>query len=207
MDGLLSALVMLFLGYVYYLGQIAIHGCVHYTLFKTQWLNRAFGTVLCSLQLTHFDGWRAAHLMHHRFTQTARDPHRVDRNLLPYIATHYFRVANYVWQPWRFLAAIAPPVLTALAIVIWQFATGHSTRGLSWVLLYWLIPVFISHALVAHFNFITHAGLPPRRGRDTRSFTAGAWRYINMLTFDFYLHAEHHLNPQKRKGSRPHTLP
>ncbi len=98
MDILLNVVIVLFLGYVYYLGQIAIHNCVHYTLFKKRKLNKIVGTVLCSIQLTHFEGWRAAHLMHHRFAQSERDPHRVDRYMLPYIVTHYFRVAPYVWE-------------------------------------------------------------------------------------------------------------
>ena len=33
------------------------------------------------------------------------------------------------------------------------------------------------------------------RGHDTRSFNEGIWRVINVLTFNFYLHAEHHLSP------------
>ena len=64
-----------------------------------------------------------------------------------------------------------------------------------WVAVFWLIPVIISHALVAHFNFITHAELPYGRGHDTRSFNDGIWRVINALTFNFYLHAEHHFSP------------
>ncbi len=195
MDILLNVVIVLFLGYVYYLGQIAIHNCVHYTLFKKREINKIVGTVLCSIQLTHFEGWRGAHLMHHRFTQSERDPHRVDRHMLPYIVSHYFRIAKYVWEPKRFFKAISPPIVIALAIVVWQAAIGEPLRGLMWVMLYWLIPVMISHALVAHFNFITHAELPYGRGHDTRSFNDGIWRVINALTFNFYLHAEHHLSP------------
>ncbi len=190
-----DALIVLFLGYVYYLGQIAIHNCVHYTLFRRRSLNRLVGNVLCSLHLTHFEGWRAAHLMHHRFTNTERDPHRIDRPLLPYLASHYFRIARWVWEPRRYLLAVAPPVLIALAVVGWQAWAGDPWQGVRWALVFWLLPVTISHVLVAHFNFITHAELPYGRGHDTRSFDGGVWRVVNLLTFNFYLHAEHHFAP------------
>jgi fatty acid desaturase len=190
-----DALLVLFMGYVYYLGQIAIHNCVHYTLFKRKRLNRLVGMVLCSVQLTHFDGWRAAHMMHHRFTNTERDPHRVDRHLLPYLATHYYRIARRTWEPARFFAAVLPPVLLAAAVVAWSGWNGDLPGGVRLVSVFWLLPMIIGHLLVAHFNFITHAELPYGRGHDTRSFNDGIWRVINLFTFNFYLHAEHHLDP------------
>lgn len=188
-------LIVLLLGYVYYLGQIAIHNCVHYTLFKRKRWNKIVGTILCTIQLTHFEGWRAAHMMHHRFTNSERDPHRVDRHLLPYLATHYYRIARAVWVPAKFIASIAPAVLVAAAVVVGFALSGDVLAGLRVVALYWFFPVVIAHTLVAHFNFITHAELPYGRGHDTRSFNTGIWRVINFFTFNFYLHAEHHFNP------------
>jgi fatty acid desaturase len=190
-----DALIVLLLGYVYYLAQIAIHNCVHYTLFKRKRLNKVVGTVLCSIQLTHFEGWRAAHMMHHRFTNSERDPHRVDRYLLPYLATHYFRVARWVWDPKRYFGAVLPTVLVAAAVVAWFGWNGDLLGGLRLVGVFWFFPMVIGHLLVAHFNFITHAELPYGRGHDTRSFNDGAWRIVNFFTFSFYLHAEHHFDP------------
>jgi fatty acid desaturase len=195
MDWLRDLLLVLFLGYVYYLGQITIHNCVHYSLFRRKRWNRVVGLVLCSLNLTHFEGWRAAHLMHHRYTNTERDPHRIDRPLLPYLATHYYRIARWTWEPVRFFAAVLPPLLVAGAVIAWQAWAGDPLRGVRWVALYWFLPMLIGHTLVAHFNFITHAELPYGRGHDTRSFNEGIWRVVNFFTFNFYLHAEHHFRP------------
>jgi fatty acid desaturase len=181
--------------YLYYLGQIAIHNCVHASMFRRRGLNRAVGTVLCSMQLVHFDGWRVAHMQHHRAPNTEIDPHRIDRPLLAYLLTHYFRIARVVWQPRRFYAATLPPTLLAIAIAVWQWRTGHGARGVWWCLLFWLVPTIVSHLLVAHFNYVTHEGLPAGRGQDTRSLSRGMWKVINLLTFNFYLHAEHHLKP------------
>lgn len=131
MDILLNVVMVLFLGYVYYLGQIAIHNSMHDTLFKKKKFNKVAGMILCSTPLTHFDGWRAAHLMRHRFTQSERDLHRIDRHMLPYLVTHYFRIANDVWEPKRFFKVIAPVI--ALAVIVWQAAVGKPLRGLKWV--------------------------------------------------------------------------
>ena len=99
MDILLTVVIVLFLGYVYYLGPMAIDNGVHDILFKKKKLNKIVGTIRCSTPLTRFDGWQAVHLMRRRFTQSERDPHRVDRHMLSYIVTHYFRMATYVWEP------------------------------------------------------------------------------------------------------------
>ena len=96
MDILLNVVIVLLLGYVCYLGQLAIHNGVPYTLFKKKKLNKIAGMILCSTLLTHFEGGRAVHLMRHRFTQNEREPHWIERHMLPYIVTHYFRMAPYV---------------------------------------------------------------------------------------------------------------
>jgi fatty acid desaturase len=181
--------------YLYYLGQVVIHNCVHASLFRNRRANRVVGTVLCSLHLVHFEGWRVAHLQHHKAPNTPSDPHRVDRGMLAYMFTHYFRIAKLVWEPKRYFAATLPVVALAVAIPVWQWMAGHGLRGLQWVIAFWLIPMIVSHLLVAHFNYITHEGMPAGRGQDTRSFRNGVWWIVNKLTFNFYLHAEHHLKP------------
>ena len=185
----------LLLSYVAYLGQIAIHNCVHCTLFSYRPANRWFGVAIGSLLLVGFEGWRAAHLMHHGYCNQERDPHRVDRPLIPYLLTHYYRITRAVWSPRKHLTAIAPPLVVAAGIIGWQATLGHAARGVFWVTVFWFIPVVVSHLLVAHFNYITHVGLPPGRGRNTRDFTTGLWPVVNFFTFGFYRHAQHHLHP------------
>jgi fatty acid desaturase len=189
--------LILFLSYLFFVGQIVIHNCVHGSLFHRRTLNRLVGTVLCSIQLMHFEGWKAAHMRHHKYANGEGDPHRVDRPLLPYIITHYFRIAQAVWQPTRFCIAISPPLILAGTVIAWQASVGHAARGVAWFALFWLIPTMASQALIAHFNYMTHVGLPPGWGRDTRSFSHGIWRLVNLLTCNFYLHAEHHRKPSQ----------
>jgi len=194
-----SLIIIIFVEcYLFFLGQIAIHNCAHNILFlRSKRWNKIVGYLLCSMQLIHFEGWRAAHMLHHRYTNSVKDPHHVDRPLIPYILTHYYRIAKVVWDPKRFFSAISPPILIAITIIVWQVLSGYGTRGLVWVTQFWLIPTIFSHVLVAHFNYIGHVDLPPGRGKNTRSFKRGFWKVVNLFTFNFYHHAEHHLNPSE----------
>ena len=190
--------IILFECYLFYLGQITIHNCAHNLLFsRSKRWNRFVGHLLCSMQLVAFEGWRAAHMLHHRYANSEKDPHRVDRALIPYILTHYYRIVRVLWYPKPFVITIAPPILIALAVIVWQASSGRGARGLVWVTQFWLIPTIFSHILVAHFNYIGHVNLPAGRGRDTRSFKHGFWRIVNLITFNFYHHAEHHLKPSE----------
>ena len=189
--------VVAVMSYVYFMMHILIHMCVHGALFRTRTMNESVGGILCSLQLVHFEGWRIAHMMHHLHCNTDKDPHRVDRPMWVYVPSHYFRIARAVWEPRRYMYAVLPPTFLAAAVVIWQASVGNGALGLWLVLAFWFVPMAFAHFLVAHFNYITHVGLPPGRGENTRSFKGGLWKLVNLLTFNFYLHAEHHLRPGK----------
>jgi fatty acid desaturase len=182
---------------LFYFGQVIIHNCVHANQFQSRSLNKLVGGVICSLHLVHFEGWRIAHMMHHKHTNMEGDPHRVDRPLVPYLFTHYFRIARAVWEPRRFFLVITPPVATAIAVIAWQAAIGHAGRGITLVGMLWIVPLIASHLLVAHFNYATHVGLPPGRGRDTRNLSTGIYSILNRLMLNFYLHAEHHRRPSQ----------
>ena len=202
--GFVTIVIIIFVEcYLFYLGQIVIHNCAHNILFRRskRW-NKIVGSVLCSMQLVDFEGWRGAHMLHHKYANSAKDPHHVDRPLIPYLLTHYYRIAKAIWTPKPFFIALSGviftlslPISIAIAMVTWQASTGYGLRGLVWITQFWLIPTIFSHILVAHFNYIGHVGLPSGRGRDTRSFKKGFWKIVNLFTFNFYLHAEHHLKP------------
>lgn len=192
-----SLLIILGMTYLCYLAQILVHCCVHRAFFNGSkpW-NRRLGRILSISQLQSFLGWRMAHMMHHRFCATARDPHLVDRPLIPYLFTHYPRVAKASW------VGLGPFVLENMWVpicfgTIWlgSWSLGYGSTGAHWALLYWILPAVLSHLLVAHFNYWTHVNLGPKRRENTRSGYSGIWRVINKLTLNFYLHAEHHLHP------------
>ena len=193
---LLAGLILL--SCLLFLSQIIIHMCVHNSLFgRNKTLNSLLGNILASIQLTNFEGWKAAHLLHHRYANTEKDPHHINCSLPKYLLTHYFRIVALLWNPRKYFAAILPPIVIAVVVVIIGFIFRHGYHTISAVFAWWLFPVCISQTLVAHFNYITHVGLPAGRGKDTRNLSNGIWKLINLATFNFYLHAEHHLNPGK----------
>jgi fatty acid desaturase len=188
---------IIIMSYLFFLGQIIIHNCVHGSAFRTRARNRIVGQVIASLQLANYEGWRVAHLLHHRYTNDKRDPYRIEMPAVPYIVSQYFRHVREFWDGRKYIAAIAPPIGFACLVILWHAQIGQCSRGLLWVGCFWLLPTMVSHMLVAHFNYITHVGLPQGRGEDTRSFDWGVWRVINKLTLNFYLHREHHLSPSE----------
>ena len=94
MDLLVIIFIILVECYLFYLGQIMIHNCAHNLLFyRSKRWNKIVGHVLSSMQLIAFEGWRAAHMLHHRYANSSKDPHHVDRPLIPYTLTHYYRMS------------------------------------------------------------------------------------------------------------------
>lgn len=54
---------------------ILMHECAHYSLFKTHWLNKWLGRVLCGAPvMADLDGYRTYHLKHHNKAGTTDDP-------------------------------------------------------------------------------------------------------------------------------------
>lgn len=186
--------------YVLFLGQVAVHNCTHGTLFpRRPKTNQLVGHLICTFTLMSFDGWRHAHILHHRYTNTDKDPHNVDRPLWAYLLTHTYRITRVLWNPRKFAAAMSVPLVVSVLLIAWQYQAGYGFRAAGWICCYWLVPVIAVHLAVAHFNYITHVGLPADRGRNARTLNSGVWKVINKLTFNFYFHWEHHLNPREAK--------
>jgi len=192
---MLLFLSFLFACYIYYLAHIVVHMCAHRSLGRNAKVNKVVGNTLSVVHLMNFEGWRAAHLMHHRFTNTARDPHLVDCSMAKYVLTHYYKISKAVWVPSRFLTTVALPFTAILLAFAWCCTQGYHMTVLKYGGLYWMGPLLVSHMLMAHFNYITHVDKPVGRGQDTRSFKRGLWKVINFMTFNFYCHGEHHLAP------------
>ena len=192
---MLTLLSFLFACYLYSLGHIVVHMCAHRTLARSPRVNWLVGNLISSLHLMVFSGWRAAHVLHHRYTNTERDPHRVDCGMLKYLLTHYYKLSKNVWDAAAFWKSVGPPLVIYTGLLIWGFSSGFGEQVVRYGLLYWLGPLFVSHMLMAHFNYATHVGLPEGRGQDTRSLNRGLMKLVNRLTFNFYYHEEHHLAP------------
>ena len=186
---MITFLTFLLACYLYYLGHIVVHMCAHRTLARSPRVNWLIGNLLSSLHLMVFSGWRAAHVLHHRYTNTERDPHRVDCGVVKYLFTHYYKLSKNVWDAAAFWKSVGPPLVIYTGLLIWGYSAGSGDQVVRYGLL------FASHMLMAHFNYITHVGLPVGRGQDTRTLNRGLMKLVNKLTFNFYCHEEHHLAP------------
>ena len=75
-----------------------------------------------------------------------------------------------------------------------RFLASVSGLGCSpTMLLYWVLPVYIGTVfLIGIRNLIEHYGCEPSRYRTSRTLTSPL---LNKLTFNSFLHLEHHLCP------------
>jgi hypothetical protein len=89
-----------------------------------------------------------------------------------------------------------------LAVFATTWLTG-GPRAFIYPFALWLLPWAISQILIADFNYRGHVGLLakgrqyPYRGEDTRNLDAGLGYFINLATFGFYRHQDHHRWPNK----------
>lgn len=218
---LLSALC----GYLFFLSHIVIHACSHRALSGRAAIDRLVGNMLCVPNFHSFEGWAGLHYLHHRYTNDpARDPAYVlpGERWLHYAVTALIRMARHTARPEyrRMIASqrgqkVGAPGRAAWLRDCWAQVTGLGALllvlGLAFVLggaaglrcpiLFWIIPWVIGQALMADFNWRTHVDLPVHQGpepyaaQDTRSYREGVWKLFNAVTFGFYRHAEHHINP------------
>jgi fatty acid desaturase len=219
--------------YAFFMTQIIIHACSHYALTGIVALDTLVGSVLSLLNFHTFAGWRALHLLHHRFTNIhGKDPAcpRVGETWGVYLFTALHKMFTFTRTPFyrqqtsrgavldrveQTSSASRAARIAAMVAHAWEPLAGLSLLGAytawSWrqlgacgillPVLTWVIPWAAGQMLMADFNYRTHEGCPPRSGQrpyageDTNSLYAGIWRVFNALTFGFYRHREHHVDP------------
>jgi omega-6 fatty acid desaturase (delta-12 desaturase) len=194
-------IVPLSLIHLYFYG--VIHELTHNSVFKRVKANILAGYLLCPLNLVYFHTFKTVHLQHHRFAQVPVDdpvctlnkdgkpfnpiwyllvwPYYAVRWYVRHITQHRNRrqlVGNYV----RYTAGIY--ALFGLGLVFGVFPV---------MLLYWLLPVYIGTVLLIGVrNLVEHYGCEASRYRSSRTLTSPL---LNWLTFNSFLHLEHHLWP------------
>lgn len=211
-------LCVVVLAYAFFLSQILIHACSHYALSGRRRLDTWIGSMLSMLNFHTFKGWQALHHLHHRFTNVdGKDPThpRSGQSRGSYLLQAFVQMVRFTrtpfyekhtqrgtsearftdqWEPWFGLAGLA----------LW-FAAAFAYKGApgwAYPTLLWVLPWAFGQLLMADFNFRTHEGRPPRddrvpyRGQDTNTLRTGPWRFVNAITLGFYMHREHHVDPE-----------
>jgi fatty acid desaturase len=194
-------IVPLSLCHLYFYG--VIHELTHNNIFTRAKTNVWVGHLLCPVNLVYFHTFKTVHLQHHRFAQVPEiDPvctlnkHGQLFNPLWYlIVWPYYAVRWYVRHiaQHRNRRRLLRNYLTFTAGAYALFGIGWLYGVLPVMLLYWALPVYLGTVfLIGIRNLIEHYGCEATRYRTSRTVTN---RVLNRLTFNSFLHLEHHLCP------------
>jgi len=188
-----------------------LHETVHYTAFRSRWLNRAvsvaFGWVLV-LPPAYF---RAFHLEHHRYTQDPeRDPElagaplRTWRQYLWRVSgLHYWtrqvrstvlHAAGRVTETYftrserRQIVREARFILASYAAV----AVVSAVAGSSLLVWFWIVPVLLGQPMLRLYLLAEHTGCPISPDMLENSRTVHTNAIVRFLAWNMPYHAEHH---------------
>ena len=189
------------------------HECVHYTVFRTRWLNDLAGHIcglIIMLPHTHF---RYEHCDHHTYTQLAGD----DPELIPLPKTFAEYVLYLTGLPYwrnkfselfmhvggrlteaekRFVPKVAHKTVireARLMLVVYLLVIG-AMLVFNWSapLWYWFIPLLLGEPVMRFVRMTEHVGRPTvaAMSDNTRSNPVSLpWRF---LCWNMNYHAEHH---------------
>ena len=188
-----------------------LHETVHYTAFRSRWLNRAVSFVCGWILVLPPRYFRAFHLEHHRYTQ---DPERDPELAVAPPATRY----DYLWrvsglQYWTSRirttlmtaagrvaeAYITPLERTAVVrearlylasyVVLAAVSTAAGSAAVLWL---WLVPVVLGQPMLRLYLLAEHTGCPMVPDMLANSRTVHTNAVVRFLAWNMPYHAEHH---------------
>ncbi|MCY4470725.1 MAG: fatty acid desaturase [Thiotrichales bacterium] len=188
-----------------------LHETVHYTAFRSRWLNRAVSSVCGWILVLPPRYFRAFHLEHHRYTQ---DPERDPELAVAPPATRY----DYLWrvsglQYWT--SRIRTTLMTAAGRVTEAYITPSertavvrearlylasyvalaavsTATGSTAVLWLWLVPVVLGQPMLRLYLLAEHTGCPMVPDMLANSRTVHTNAIVRFLAWNMPYHAEHH---------------
>jgi fatty acid desaturase len=189
------------------------HECVHYTVFRSRWLNDLVGNI-CGLIIilanTHF---RYEHCDHHTFTQHAdKDPELIPLpksiwfyllylTAIPYWKTKITEISLHLFgrtsdQEKRFIPKEARQTVAneARLMVMIYLLLWAAMIVLDWwePIWYWFIPLLLGEPVMRFVRMTEHVGRPnvAKMRENTRTnIVSLPWRF---LCWNMNYHAEHH---------------
>ena len=189
----------------------ALHETIHFTVFKTRWLNNLVAAPIGFLLLLPFQYFRAFHYVHHRHTQNPQlDPELLDTK--PLLHKRY----------WLYLSGL--PVWWQSLNTIWQHAQGRVDEAYieerhhrmiidearfhlaGYVLLllvsllmssgflwwYWILPALVGQPLLRLYLLAEHSGCDFSDNMLENSRTTYTVPWLNFIAWNMPYHAEHH---------------
>ncbi|MGB3179454.1 MAG: fatty acid desaturase family protein [Albidovulum sp.] len=189
------------------------HECVHYTVFRTRWLNDLVGNICGAILVLPHKHFRYEHCDHHTYTQlTGDDPELVPMpkslgtylyyiSAIPYWRTKLTELFRHVAGRLtegekRFIpnvehGAVFLEARLMLALYIVVFAAMAATGW--WApLWFWFMPLLLGEPVMRFVRMTEHVGRPtvPQMHENTRTnLVSLPWRF---LCWNMNYHAEHH---------------
>lgn len=189
------------------------HECVHYTVFRTRWMNDLVGQICGLIIILPHRFFRYEHCDHHTHTQISGD----DPEMVPLPNT----LAEYLWYlsaiPYwrakftevfrhasgclstgelRFIPKVEHKAVFRDAQVMLLFYAaifvGMAVSGWWGLVWFWLIPLMMGEPVMRFIRMTEHVGRPtiPQMSENTRTNLVSApWRF---LCWNMNYHAEHH---------------
>ena len=189
-----------------------LHETVHYTAFRSRWLNRVVSVGCGWLLVLPPRFFRAFHLEHHRYTQDPeRDPELTGAPLRTW-RQYLWRVsgAQYWVRQLQVLARFAAGRVTEpfipsgerrrvvrearvfLASYVVVGALSALTGTAAWLIWFWIVPVLLGQPMLRLYLLAEHTGCPMTPDMLENSRTVHTNALVRFLAWNMPYHAEHH---------------
>ena len=188
-----------------------LHETVHYTAFRSRWINRAVSAACGWILLLPPRYFRAFHLEHHRYTQDReRDPElavappgtwpeylwRVSgfQYWTSRVRTMAMHAAGRVTEPYISLCE-RPAVIREARIHLASYvavAALSALAGNAAVLWLWAVPVLLGQPMLRLYLLAEHTGCPMVPDMRENSRTVHTNAVVRFLAWNMPYHAEHH---------------
>jgi fatty acid desaturase len=187
-----------------------LHETIHYTVFRTRWLNDLVAAPIGFLLLLPFQAFRAFHYVHHRHTQNPeRDPELIDMKPLRRHYWWYLSGLPTWWQSfgaiWRHATAgvgeayIEPRHHRKVILEARVHLAGYALLLLASLLFssaflwwYWILPALIGQPLLRLYLLAEHSGCDFSANMLENSRTTYTVPWVSFLAWNMPYHAEHH---------------
>lgn len=189
------------------------HECVHYTAFRTRWLNELFGNYCGFVIALPNRFFRYEHCDHHTYTQLhGKDPELIElpislKTYLWYISSipfwwqkfkeifghafgHFVVIENsFVPKEDRQSIVIEARIMLTFYATILLFCTITGWWEPIW---YWWLPLFLGEPVMRMIRMTEHVGRPNIRDMKVNTRTNMISLPMRFLAWNMNYHAEHH---------------
>jgi fatty acid desaturase len=187
-----------------------LHETIHFTVFRTRWLNNLVAAPIGFLLLIPFQTFRVFHYVHHRHTQNPElDPELLDMKPLHRKYWWYLSGLPTWWQSllsiWlHATVGVSEPYIDerhhAMVIKEARIHLAGYALLLLWSLLFssgilwwfWVLPVLIGQPLLRLYLLAEHSGCDYSDNMLENSRTTYTLPWLNFLAWNMPYHAEHH---------------